>query len=67
MVEGVPPQEASDRLIIFQNRFDTIWRKYITYSGKLENLFRIGFSDYFASRHSSIGQPMLEAKFDFRK
>ena len=33
MVPDVPPREASDRLIIFQNRFDTLYRKYQTYSG----------------------------------
>lgn len=38
MVAGVPPRDASDRLIIFQNRFDTLYRKYITYSGG-EELF----------------------------
>ncbi|XP_076818600.1 dynein axonemal heavy chain 5-like isoform X2 [Clavelina lepadiformis] len=45
MVEGVPPQEASDRLIIFQNRFDTIWRKYNTYSGG-EELFGLPITPY---------------------
>lgn len=39
MVAGVPPQEASDRLIIFQNKFESIWRKFITYSG----MFKIKF------------------------
>ena len=33
MVPDVAPREASDRLIIFQNRFDTLYRKYQTYSG----------------------------------
>ena len=33
MVPDVAPREASDRLIIFQNRFDTLDRKYQTYSG----------------------------------
>ena len=32
-VAGIPPREASDRLSIFQARFDELWRKYITYSG----------------------------------
>ena len=31
---GTPPSEASDRLQIFQARFDELWRKYQTYSGK---------------------------------
>lgn len=38
MVAGVKPREASDRLIIFQNTFDTLYRKYITYTGG-EELF----------------------------
>ncbi|XP_030605717.1 dynein heavy chain 5, axonemal isoform X1 [Archocentrus centrarchus] len=38
MVVGPPPQDASDRLIMFQNRFDNLFRKYITYTGG-EELF----------------------------
>ncbi|XP_028985303.1 dynein axonemal heavy chain 5 isoform X3 [Betta splendens] len=38
MVMGLAPQDASDRLIMFQNRFDNLFRKYITYSGG-EELF----------------------------
>ena len=34
MVPGIPPREASDRLGIVQARFDELWRKYETYSGK---------------------------------
>lgn len=34
MVPGVPPREASERLIIYQSRFDESWRKYVTFSGK---------------------------------
>lgn len=34
MVAGIPPREASDRLGIFQARFDELWRKYETYSGE---------------------------------
>ena len=37
MVAGIPPREASDRLGIFQARFDELWRKYETYSGKSTN------------------------------
>lgn len=33
MVVGTAPSEASDRLQIFQARFDELWRKYQTYSG----------------------------------
>lgn len=45
MVPGVPPREASDRLLIFQNNFDTIFRKYTTYSGG-EELFGLEVTDY---------------------
>ncbi|KAM7382615.1 hypothetical protein PAMP_002338 [Pampus punctatissimus] len=38
MVAGLAPQDASDRLIMFQNRFDNLFRKYITYTGG-EELF----------------------------
>ena len=38
MVPGIPPREASDRLGIFQARFDELWRKYETYSGKRNKL-----------------------------
>ncbi|XP_068612434.1 dynein axonemal heavy chain 5 [Brachionichthys hirsutus] len=38
MVVGLAPQDASDRLIMFQNRFDNLFRKYMTYTGG-EELF----------------------------
>ncbi|KAF4087596.1 hypothetical protein AMELA_G00072460 [Ameiurus melas] len=38
MVVGLAPQDASDRLIMFQNRFDNLHRKYITFTGG-EELF----------------------------
>uniref|UniRef100_A0A668T4J6 AAA+ ATPase domain-containing protein n=1 Tax=Oreochromis aureus TaxID=47969 RepID=A0A668T4J6_OREAU len=38
MVVGLAPQDASDPLIMFQNRFDNLFRKYITYTGG-EELF----------------------------
>uniref|UniRef100_A0A673YAG8 Dynein axonemal heavy chain 5 n=1 Tax=Salmo trutta TaxID=8032 RepID=A0A673YAG8_SALTR len=38
MVVGLAPQDASDRLIMFQNRYDNLFRKYITYTGG-EELF----------------------------
>ncbi|XP_049624319.1 dynein axonemal heavy chain 5 [Suncus etruscus] len=38
MAIGLKPQEASDRLVIFQNQFDTIYRKYITCTGGEELL-----------------------------
>uniref|UniRef100_A0A6I8MYJ8 Dynein axonemal heavy chain 5 n=1 Tax=Ornithorhynchus anatinus TaxID=9258 RepID=A0A6I8MYJ8_ORNAN len=45
MVVGLEPQEASDRLIMFQNRFDSLHRKYITYTGG-EELFGLPVTQY---------------------
>ncbi|XP_025115342.1 dynein heavy chain 5, axonemal-like isoform X3 [Pomacea canaliculata] len=45
MVPGVPPREASDRLIIYQNTFDTLIRKHATYTGG-EELFGLQVTDY---------------------
>ena len=45
MVEGIPPREASDRLNIFQSRFDELWRKFQTYSDG-EDLFGLPVTDY---------------------
>ncbi|XP_053396215.1 dynein axonemal heavy chain 5-like isoform X3 [Mercenaria mercenaria] len=45
MVEGIEPREASDRLNIYQSRFDELWRKYITYSGG-EELFGLPVTPY---------------------
>ncbi len=45
MVDGIPPREASDRLGIYQARFDELWRKYVTYSGG-EELFGLSVTEY---------------------
>ncbi|XP_048224317.1 dynein axonemal heavy chain 5 [Perognathus longimembris pacificus] len=45
MVSSLTPQEASDRLIMFQNQFDNIYRKYITYTGG-EELFGLPLTQY---------------------
>lgn len=45
MVEGIPPREASDRLTIFQAKFDELWRKYETYNGG-EELFGLQVTNY---------------------
>ncbi|KAM6082368.1 dynein axonemal heavy chain 8 [Chlamydotis macqueenii] len=45
MVPGVPPQEASNRLQIFQANFDELWRKFITYSSG-EQLFGLPVTNY---------------------
>ncbi|XP_032037004.1 dynein heavy chain 5, axonemal-like [Aythya fuligula] len=44
-VENVPPHEASDRLQIFQAKFDELWRKYISLSGG-EELFGLPVTEY---------------------
>lgn len=45
MASGLKPQEASDRLIMFQNQFDNLYRKYITYTGG-EELFGLPVTKY---------------------
>ncbi|OXB76615.1 UNVERIFIED_CONTAM: hypothetical protein H355_014506 [Colinus virginianus] len=45
MVPNIPPQEASNRLQIFQGYFDELWRKFITYSSG-EQLFGLPVTDY---------------------
>ncbi|CAL4075211.1 unnamed protein product, partial [Meganyctiphanes norvegica] len=45
MVPGLPPREASDRLVLVQNRFDTLWRKHSSYSVG-EELFRLPRSEF---------------------
>jgi hypothetical protein len=45
-VEGLTPDEASDRLQSFQAQFNELWRKYVTYSGG-EELFGLSVNgDY---------------------
>uniref|UniRef100_A0A452H0T0 Dynein axonemal heavy chain 5 n=1 Tax=Gopherus agassizii TaxID=38772 RepID=A0A452H0T0_9SAUR len=43
--EDIPPWEASDRLQIFQAKFDELWRKYITFSSG-EELFGLSVTEY---------------------
>ncbi|CAF0945608.1 unnamed protein product [Adineta steineri] len=45
MVRGIPPREASDRLTLFQAKFDELWRKFETYSAG-EELFGLAVTDY---------------------
>ncbi|KFQ24224.1 Dynein heavy chain 8, axonemal, partial [Merops nubicus] len=45
MVPGIPPQEASKRLQIFQSNFDDLWRKFITCSSG-EQLFGLPVTNY---------------------
>lgn len=37
-VTGLAPREASDRLQVYQAKFDELWRKYVTFSSG-EELF----------------------------
>ncbi|CAG9857423.1 unnamed protein product [Phyllotreta striolata] len=45
MQAGLTPREASDKLILFQNRFDGMWRKLQTYQSG-EELFGLPQTDY---------------------
>lgn len=45
MMPGLTPREASDRLILFQNRFDGMWRKLQAYQSG-EELFGLSITDY---------------------
>ncbi len=45
MVPGLPPNEASERLAIYQAQFDELWSKYQTYSGG-EQLFGLAVTEY---------------------
>ncbi len=45
MEAGIEPREASDRLALFQARFDDLWGKYETYSGG-ELLFGLPIREY---------------------
>ncbi|KAG8306517.1 hypothetical protein J6590_045685 [Homalodisca vitripennis] len=45
MVEGLEAREASDRVLLFQARFDELWRKYEVYSSG-EKLFALQVNEY---------------------
>ena len=45
MVSGVTPREASDRLVVFQSQFDTLFRKYQTYTAG-EVMFGLAVTEY---------------------
>ena len=45
MVAGIHPRDASDRLQVCQGQFESLWRRYITYSGG-EELFGLPVTDY---------------------
>ena len=44
-IKGIPPQEASERLSIFQCQFDGLWRKFNTFSAG-EDLFGMSKTEY---------------------
>ncbi|XP_067209496.1 dynein axonemal heavy chain 8 [Linepithema humile] len=50
MVEGIPAKDASERLILFQARFEELWERYETYSSG-ESLFGIEVTEYPALQH----------------
>lgn len=54
-IEGIPPREASDRLQIFQAKFDELWRKYVTFSGG-EELFGLSITGSILKHYSLIQQ-----------
>ncbi|XP_023777494.1 dynein heavy chain 5, axonemal-like isoform X1 [Cyanistes caeruleus] len=43
--DNIPPHEASNRLQIFQAKFDELWRKYLSLSGG-EELFGLPITEY---------------------
>uniref|UniRef100_A0A8C3UWT4 Dynein axonemal heavy chain 5 n=1 Tax=Catharus ustulatus TaxID=91951 RepID=A0A8C3UWT4_CATUS len=43
--DNIPPHEASDRLQIFQAKFDELWRKYLSLSAG-EELFGLPITEY---------------------
>ena len=45
MEPGISPQEASERVSIFQVKFEDLWQKYETYSGG-EELFGLPVTEY---------------------
>ncbi|XP_043198855.1 dynein axonemal heavy chain 8-like [Amphibalanus amphitrite] len=45
MEVGIPAQEASDRLALFQSRFDDLWHKFQVYTAG-QRLFGLAESDY---------------------
>ena len=45
MVKGIPPREASNRLNIFQAKFDDLWQKYQIYTDG-EELFGMAVTGY---------------------
>jgi len=44
-VAGINPREASDRLFMFQNQFEGLFRKYTTYTNG-EELFGLPITEY---------------------
>lgn len=45
MQNGIKPQEANERLQIFQTRFDELWKRYITFSAG-EEIFGLPKTEY---------------------
>lgn len=45
MIPGLSAREASDRVLVFQDKFDDLWRKFEMYSSG-ERLFGLEVNDY---------------------
>lgn len=45
MIPGLSAREASDRVLLFQARFDDLWRRFEMYSSG-ERLFGLDVNDY---------------------
>ncbi len=45
MADGIEPREASNRVAIYQTRFDELWRKYQIYTDG-EELFGLPVTEY---------------------
>ncbi|KAI8118220.1 axonemal, Dynein heavy chain 5 [Lucilia cuprina] len=45
MQPGLTPREASDRLILFQNRFEGMWRRLQTYQNRVSSYYDIPWNE----------------------
>uniref|UniRef100_H2YUI8 AAA+ ATPase domain-containing protein n=1 Tax=Ciona savignyi TaxID=51511 RepID=H2YUI8_CIOSA len=59
MAEGISPVEASDRLQVYQSRFDDLWRKFQTYNAG-EELFGLQVTDYPALQRTKKELNLLQ-------
>uniref|UniRef100_F6PHB9 AAA+ ATPase domain-containing protein n=1 Tax=Ciona intestinalis TaxID=7719 RepID=F6PHB9_CIOIN len=59
MADGISPVEASDRLQVYQSRFDDLWRKFQTYNAG-EELFGLQVTEYPALQRSKKELNLLQ-------